>query len=143
MTGPVFVDASVLVYARDARDPEKQRRAEEWLARLWEGRTGRLSSQVLHEYYVTVTAKLKPGMPAADARSDVRALLAWLVSVRPGELMEAAWHEQDQSHLSWWDALIVAAAKGSGCRALLTEDLQAGQDFGGLVVISPFSDARA
>jgi predicted nucleic acid-binding protein len=143
MTGPVFVDANVLVYARDARHPEKQRRAEQWLARLWEERIGRLSSQVLHEYYVTVTVKLKPGMPATEARSDVRALLPWLVSVRPADLMETAWHEQDHAHLSWWDALIVAAAKASGCRALLTEDLQAGQDLGGLRVVSPFSDPDA
>ena len=104
MTGPVFVDANVIVYSRDTRDAEKQRRAEAWLRHLWERGEGRLSAQVLHEYYVTVTRKLRPGMPAAEARSDVRALLAWLVSVPEAQLLEGAWHEQDSAGLSWWDA---------------------------------------
>ena len=100
MTGPVFVDANVIVYARDARDAEKQRRAEAWLRHLWSRGEGRLSAQVLHEYYVTVTRKLRPGMPPADARADVRALLAWLVSVPEAQLLEGAWHEQDRASLS-------------------------------------------
>src|SRR5262245_42943325 len=58
----VFVDTNVLVYARDARYPDKQQRAEDWMARLWRQRTGRLSVQVLQEYYVSVTQRLKPGM---------------------------------------------------------------------------------
>jgi predicted nucleic acid-binding protein len=44
----------------------------------------------------------------------------------------------DRYQLSWWDALIVAAAKAGRCRYLLTEDLHAGQDFGGLLVVNPF-----
>lgn len=58
-----FVDTNVLVYARDISEPEKQRRASEWLAHLWRSREGRLSVQVLQEYYVTLTQKLKPGLP--------------------------------------------------------------------------------
>ena len=58
-----FVDTNVLVYARDASEPEKQKTAQAWMARLWRERRGRLSFQVLHEYYVTVTLKLKPGFP--------------------------------------------------------------------------------
>jgi hypothetical protein len=59
MTGPVFVDANVIVYSRDTRDAEKQRRTEAWLRHLWERGEGRVSAQVLHEYYVTVTRKLR------------------------------------------------------------------------------------
>jgi predicted nucleic acid-binding protein len=80
-------------------------------------------------------------MPAAEARSDVRALLAWLVSVPEAQLIEGAWHEQDAASLSWWDALVVAAARAGGCRTLLTEDLQHGQDLSGLRVVNPFSEA--
>lgn len=61
MTGPAFVDANVIVYSRDTRDAEKQRRAEAWLRHLWDRGEGRLSAQVLHEYYVTVTRKLFAG----------------------------------------------------------------------------------
>lgn len=141
MTGPVFVDANVIVYSRDTRDAGKQRRAEAWLRYLWDRGEGRLSGQVLHEYYVTVTRKLRPGMPAAEARADARALLAWLVSVPEAQLLEGAWHEQDRASLSWWDALLVAAAKAGGCRTLLTEDLPDGQDLSGLLVVNPFREA--
>ena len=72
MTAPVFVDANLIVYSRDTRDAEQQRLAEAWLRQLWDQGEGRLSAQVLHEYYVTVTRKLRPGMPPAEARADVR-----------------------------------------------------------------------
>ena len=138
MTAPVFVDTNVLVSARDRAQATKHARAREWMARLWEARTGRLSHQVLTEYYVTVTAKLKPGMPPAAARADVRALLAWHPTGVSPALLERAWTLQDAHHLSWWDALIVASALATDCRTLLTEDLQDGQRFGDLEVVSPF-----
>jgi predicted nucleic acid-binding protein len=138
MTAPVFVDTNVLVYARDRAQGRKHTRAREWMARLWTERTGRLSHQVLAEFYVTVTAKLKPGMPAADARADVRALLAWQPVPTTAATLERAWALQDRHQLSWWDALIVASAIGAGCATLLTDDLQQGQRFGDLEVVSPF-----
>ena len=69
-----FADTNLLVYLRDARDRRKQRSAALWMAWLWESRAGRISTQVLHEYYVTVTAKLSPGLPLEEAREDVMAL---------------------------------------------------------------------
>ncbi|HEU5451456.1 MAG TPA: hypothetical protein VFU76_05695, partial [Terriglobales bacterium] len=53
-------------------------------------------------------------------------------------ILQRAWDVEDEYRLSFWDALIVAAAKASSCRYLLTEDLQAGQDFAGVVVVNPF-----
>ncbi|PYY06141.1 MAG: hypothetical protein DMG69_24460 [Acidobacteria bacterium] len=76
----------------------------------------------------------------ADVRcqSEVRDLLAWKpVTVDEG-LLERAWNLQDRYKLSFWDALIVAAAKAAACRYLLTEDLQADQDLEGVVVVDPF-----
>ena len=138
MTGPVFVDTNVLVHARDSRVAAKQERAREWLAFLWESRQGRLSRQVLQEYYTTVTRKLKPGLPSDEARADVRALFHWLGPVDAASLIELSWDLQDRFSLSFWDALIVGAARNLGCRFLLTEDLSAGQDLDGVEVISPF-----
>jgi predicted nucleic acid-binding protein len=74
MTARVFVDTNVLVYARDRTDEEKHARALEWLAALWQERAGRLSWQVLQEYYVTATRKLEPPRDLADAREDVTVL---------------------------------------------------------------------
>jgi predicted nucleic acid-binding protein len=138
MTATVFVDTNVLVYSRDSRVRAKQERAEEWLDFLWETRRGRLSRQVLQEYYTTVTRKLKPGLPPEEARDDVRALFHWLGPVDPVALMESAWGLQDRFALSFWDALIVGAAETLGCPYVLTEDLPTGQELGVVAVVSPF-----
>jgi len=134
----VFVDTNVLVYNRDASESQKQKRAETWLAHLWNNRTGRISFQVLQEYYVTVTAKLDPGLDQESARGDVRALIAWHPITIDHRVLENAWHVQDGYAISWWDALIVSAAQVAGCQYLLTEDLQEKQEFGNLQVANPF-----
>lgn len=137
----VFIDTNVLVYLRDSTESGKQAAAAEWMARLWDTGRGRLSVQVLQEYYVTVTAKLDPGLPAVDAREDVVALRSWRPLEASLELLENAWSAQDRYGFSFWDALIVAAARRLGCGVLLTEDLQDGQELDGLVVRSPFIHA--
>ena len=133
-----FVDTNVLVYARDAGAGAKHLTAREWMTHLWATRAGRLSHQVLEELYVTVTAKLRPGMTAADARRDVRSLLAWQPVAVDAALFEGAWSLQDRFSLSWWDALIVTAAQAAECDVLLSEDLPDGQDFDGVRVMNPF-----
>ncbi len=57
MTAPVFVDTNVLIYALDDADPKKQEAARLWRAELWKSRRGRISFQVLQEFYVRVTQK--------------------------------------------------------------------------------------
>jgi predicted nucleic acid-binding protein len=138
MTAPVFVDTNVLVYARDTSAGPRQHQAAAWIEHLWKSQAGRLSVQVLSEFYVTVTANLRPGMPQEAARRDVRALMAWRPVQVEGATMDGAWLLQDRYRLSWWDALIVSAALSADCRFLLSEDFQAGQDLGGVQVINPF-----
>lgn len=134
----VFVDTNVLVYSRDATEPDKRARATAWLQTLWRSGTGRVSFQVLQEYYVTVTSKLRAGLPAADARADIRDLLAWRPIGIDGRIVADAWEVQDRFRLSFWDALIVASARAAGSDRLLTEDLSDGQALDGLVVLNPF-----
>lgn len=137
----VFVDTNVLLYARDLSEPAKQPRAAEWLEHLWRTRTGRVSFQVLQEYYVNVTAKLRPGLPAADARDDVRSLFAWRPVGMDTTVVEAAWSITDRFGLSFWDAAVVAAAQLAACDRVLTEDLQDGRNLDGVVVVNPFLHA--
>lgn len=143
MTERVFVDSNVLVYRRDASETEKQPRAAEWVEHLARSRVGRLSVQVLHEYYVTVTRRLDPGLPAEEARADVADLLVWRPLPMDADTLQEAWHVEDRFGLSLWDALIVGAARSIGCRYLLTEDLQDGDDFDGLRVVDPFTTSPA
>ena len=141
MNGRVFVDTNVLVYSRDASEPPKQKQAMAWMARLWSEQTGRLSFQVLNEFYVTVTLKLQPGMDPQSAREDVRSLLAWRPIAIDTRVVEGGWRIQDRYDLSWWDALIVSAAQVTDCRYLLTEDLQEHRNMGNVEVINPFRTA--
>jgi len=138
MTVRVFVDTNVLVYARDASEPVKQQRAAAWMEQLWRSGAGRLSVQVLQEFYVTVTEKLRPGLDRDDARGDVRSLLAWSPLPVDSRVIEGAWAVQDRYRISWWDGLIVAAAQIADCRYLLSEDLQSDQLFGDVRIIDPF-----
>lgn len=140
MTALYFADTNLLIYARDPqRDPLKHQRARQWLEQLWRDRSGRLSTQVLNEYYAVVTQKLTPALSPDEAQIEVRTFFAWRPRVLDTATIEQAWQVQARYRFNWWDALIVAAAQLSGCNQLLTEDLQAGQDLDGLVVVNPFA----
>ena len=136
MTAPVFVDSNILLYAVDAADPRKQRVARDWRAELWKSRLGRVSFQVLNEFYVNAV-RLKPAA-SDEARSEVRDLMAWNPVVVDAGVIERGWKLQDRYQLSFWDSLIVAAAKTASCEFLLTEDLQDGQKLDGVEVVNPF-----
>ena len=139
MTAPVFVDTSVFICAVDQADLRKQQAARSWRAELWKSRRGRTSFQVLQEFFVNVTQKAMSSRE--DARAEVRDLLAWNPVPVNAVTLEHGWKIQDRYKLSFWDALIVAAAKQALCGYLLTEDLQAGQNIEGIVVIDPFRAA--
>jgi predicted nucleic acid-binding protein len=136
MTAPVFVDTNVLLYAVDTADAEKHRAASAWRLELWKSRRGRLSYQVLQEFYVEAVRKNPQGADAAEA--EVRDLFTWDPVVIDAPVLEAAWRLRQRFGLSFWDALIVGAAKAAGCAYLLTEDLSHGQDLDGVRVVSPF-----
>jgi predicted nucleic acid-binding protein len=138
MTALVFVDTNILVYARDTRDPVKRAAAREWLGVLWKELRGRTSIQVLNEYYTVLTQNSKYRVPRDVAWDDVRELLKWNPQELDKEVLERAHEIERRFQLNWWDCLIVAAAQAQGCVLLLTEDLQDGADYGGLIARNPF-----
>jgi predicted nucleic acid-binding protein len=137
----VFVDTSVLITSEDRADLHKHQQARDWLRVLWQRRCGRVSTQVLHEFYVNVTRKLTPAMPAGDARAEVRRYQRWLPWVADHTTVETAWALESRFALTYRDALIAAAAVQQGCRVLLTEDLPHGLVMDGLRVANPFVTA--
>jgi len=141
MTAPVFVDTNVFLYALDAADKAKQKAARDWRAALWQTRLGRISYQVLAEFYVNAL-RLKPSA-GDDARAEVRDLLAWNPLVVDAAVVELGWRFQDRYQLAFWDSLILAAAKLLACGYLLTEDLQTGQILDGIEVVNPFLKSPA
>ena len=120
MPEPIFVDTNVLVYARDTSEADKQARANAWMTHLWRARAGRLSIQVLHEFYVTVTQKLRPGLDREIAREEVRDLLTWRPLLLDRALTEGAWGIQDRHGLSWWDSLVVSGGERRRSVAILS-----------------------
>ena len=138
MTGLVFLDTSILLYAVDSRDAEKHARAREWLESLWRTRSGRTSTQVLSEFFVNATQRLEPSLTPDEAWQQVSGLRAWRPHAIDLESLELGRQLQVRYHLSWWDSLVVAAAQLQGCSILLTEDLQHGSEVAGVTITNPF-----
>lgn len=134
----VFVDANILIYSEDGADPVKRDRALAWLGALWQRGLGRVSTQVLNEFYVNATRKIKPPMPAGDARAEVRRYALWQPWQIDHATVESAWAVESRYGLHYWDCLVVAAAQHLGCRYLLSEDMGHEQHYGAVQVINPF-----
>jgi len=135
MTDVVFVDTNILIYAYDQKAGEKHSRATRALERLWDEQTGRVSVQVLQEFYVTATQKLKT--PRASAREIVQVYTPWVQYPTTPETVQRASDLCESAHLSFWDALIVASAEQAEASQLYTEDLNAGQVIAGVEIINP------
>lgn len=138
MSAERFLDTNVLVYLFDQDAPAKATRSQELLARG----DNTLSTQVLQEFYVVTTRKLRPPLPPQGALAALRRLgrVCGVVPLDAGTVLAAAQRCTD-ARLSFWDALIVESALGAGCRVLFSEDLQHGRVFDGrLTVHNPYLD---
>ena len=71
MSDKVFFDTNVLVYAHDAASPEKRERSRSLLFQNMGDNTGVISPQVLSEFFVTVTQKLKRPISPEQARLEI------------------------------------------------------------------------
>src|SRR5271157_3678415 len=136
-----FVDSNLLLYYVDPQNAQKQARATEWLDNLWIAGTGRLSWQVLHEFYWNAVRKMQ--MEPAAARQIVEDLAHWKPVDTSIGLIQQAWHWMDSAQIPYWDALIVAAAQRSGARYLLSEDFQPGREYEGVRIVNPFTHSAS
>ncbi len=134
----IFVDTNVLLYCFDDHDIAKRDRAQRWIALCWEQRCGRLSTQVLNEFYSNARRKFSSAISAGDARAEVRRYQRWQPWPIDHATMETAWAVESRYGLNYWDALIVAAAQAQGCTWLLSEDLQHEQQIDSVRILNPF-----
>ena len=136
----VFIDTNVLVYFRDPRDQHKQAVSAQWLTELARSRRGRVSAQVLIEFYVVATNSAKLGRSVAAARADVESFAAWNPVLPDLALFRQAWQVSDTYAVSWWDSMIIAAALVARCGTLLSEDMQHGLVVNDMLTIrNPFA----
>lgn len=138
MKGKVFFDTNVLLYAHDRHDPAKQRLALDLIDAHAVGIV--VSTQVLQEFFVGATGKL--GIPDLEAKEIIRAWSRFeVVGIDFFRISEAV-DIRILNRLSFWDALILAAASSAQCATLLTEDLNHGQVINGVCVNNPFASLK-
>ena len=134
---PVFVDTSVLILSEDGAQPEAREQAMAVLRLLWQQRRGRLSTQVLNDFYRLVTTRIQPPMPNGDARAEVRRYQRWQPWAIDHATVESAWSIESRFGLSYADALIVAAAKAQGCTRLLSLELKHELQLDSVQILNP------
>jgi predicted nucleic acid-binding protein len=133
----VFLDTNILVYAYDLDAGQKREIALSLVERGWlEPGSTAISVQVLQELYVNLVRK---GRQHEEAAKIVIDLSAWPVVENSLGLLKTALVLKDRWQKSFWDALILAAAMDCGAATLISEDLNHGQDYGGLRVRNPFT----
>jgi predicted nucleic acid-binding protein len=134
-----FIDTNVLVYAHDRSESRRQPIAQALLDDLWRTRSGVISTQVLQEFYVVTTRKFDPPMRRSAAREIVAVYGEWPTVQVDVTLILAASKLEERHGFSFWDALVVEAARRGGAARLLTEDLQTGRRIGGVSIENPFA----
>jgi predicted nucleic acid-binding protein len=134
-----FVDTNILFYAQDQSETDKQPRAQALLEALWSTRTGCLSTQVLQEFYVVATRKLSPPLGRREAREIVALYATWPLIQVDLPLILGASELEERYNLSFWDALVIEAARRAGATRLMSEDLQAGQTISGVRIENPLA----
>jgi predicted nucleic acid-binding protein len=133
-----FVDTNILVYAYDHTAEAKFERSRELMEKLWESGEGVVSTQVLEEFYVTVTAKIPNRLKPGEARQIISDLGTWRVAVLEITDVLAASEIAERHQLNFWDGLILAAAHKEEAATLWSEDFNHGQKYGEITVYNPF-----
>jgi predicted nucleic acid-binding protein len=143
-TNVEFCDTNIIVYAYDSSAATKHQEAQRLMNRLWLGRSGALSLQVLQETYVNLTRKLRPAYSPFDARTIIGDLATWRVVVEPTrrDVIDAA-ERSELWNVSFWDAMILVAARRAGASILWSQDLSDGHSFDGVTVRNPFKQSPA
>jgi len=136
MKDKIFIDTNILVYSLDNHDPEKMKKTRSILSMIIEKQSGVLSTQVMQEFYVIATKKLN-GDPIIIKGLMNHLSKFEIVTITP-ELIFAAIDFSILNRISFWDALIIAAAASANCKEIWTEDLNHGQVIQGVRINNPF-----
>ncbi|MGA7954803.1 MAG: PIN domain-containing protein [Gloeobacterales cyanobacterium] len=141
MTDKVFVDTNILLYAHDQETGQKGEQANGILRTLWKSKRGRLSTQVLQEFYVNVTKKIRPSLGRSQAREIIRSYAVWIEAATTVDTILRASEISEIWQISFWDSLILASAEEVGASELFSEDLNSGQIIAGVKVVNPFDQS--
>ena len=138
MSDKTFVDTNILVYAHDRDAGDKHEIARKVISELWKSRLGLLSTQVLQEFYVTLTRKIPSPLDRPTTRRILRNYFNWEMVINAPPVILQASEIEETYKISFWDALIVSAAFSKNATTILTEDLNHGQIIEGIEINDPF-----
>ncbi len=133
-----FVDTNILLYAHDRTAGDKRSRSVSLLEELDGSGNGALSVQVLQEFVVTSTTRVKPPLASGEVVAILEDLSDWMIYSPGADDVIEAFQSCLRFKISFWDAMIVHAARQVEATVLWTEDLSDGQDYGGVVARNPF-----
>ncbi|OGV65725.1 MAG: hypothetical protein A3K19_25880 [Lentisphaerae bacterium RIFOXYB12_FULL_65_16] len=137
MPADLFVDTNILVYAHDRDAGRKHARARALVESAWrEDSWPHVSVQVLQELFVNLHRK---GLTVPEARATVADYAQWPVVQNTVALIDGAADEMTRWRLSFWDSLILAAARSAGASVIWSEDLSDTQDYDGIHVENPLA----
>jgi predicted nucleic acid-binding protein len=134
----VFVDTNVLVYAYDLDAGRKRLIALDIMKDLWVSGLGVLSTQILQEFFVTVTRKISSPVDLSSARATIKRLSKWNTVIINVETIIEATELQERHKYSFWDSLVIAAAVEGGATAVISEDLGESHKIKGVTIRNPF-----
>lgn len=137
MSVVAFVDTNILIYAHDVDAGIKRERAMAQLRELWNSGNGRLSVQVLQEFYVNATRKLTTPVAHSTAKEIIKTYGVWVAQATTVETVTRATELAELARISFWDALIVASAEEADAEQILSEDLNDGQAIAGIKIVNP------
>ena len=132
-----FIDSNIIIYAEASDEPVKQKQALSLLRELKLSGDGVVSTQVLQEYCSVGLRKL--GLDPAHLRLQLASLQQFEVVQITGDMIHAALDLHQTRSVALYDALIVVAAKRSGCSVLYSEDMQAGEMLAQVRIVNPFA----
>jgi predicted nucleic acid-binding protein len=134
----IFLDTNIIVYAYDSSANKKHRIAKHILIDLWDSGRGLVSTQVLQEFYVTVTQKIPESLDKKLATQIIKDLLHWDVLIDDGDAIIEAIDIQTKHKFSFWDAMIIQAAINGGAEMILSENLGNDRKIKGMIIKNPF-----
>lgn len=138
MNDKFFLDTNIFVYMFDASAAQKAEKARRLIKQAVSTRKGVVSQQVVQEFFNLAFRKFQPAMTLAEAEDYLSTVFQPLLVVQSVQTYKEALQLHSRYRLPWYDSVIVAAARESGCEILYTEDFQHAQRFGELRVKNPF-----
>ena len=138
MKDKYFIDTNILVYANDRSEKDKHERAKQIILQGIANENIVVSTQVLSEFYVTVTRKIKTRLPVKIAKKEILLLKNIEIIDIDFHCIIQAINISNENKLSYWDSLIIAAAQKAKCNIVYSEDLNPDQTIDSVTIKNPF-----